>query len=108
MPAVVIYTTCASETEASRIGRSIVAERLAACANILGNMHSIYHWQGALEDGAETVLLLKTRAEFADAVIARVRELHSFSVPCIIALPVTAGSPDFLAWIDSETEGGRT
>jgi periplasmic divalent cation tolerance protein len=100
-----IYVTAPDEAAARAIGHAIVAERLAACANILPGMRSIYWWQGKLEEAAETVLILKTVVSATERVIARVRELHSYEVPCAIALPINAGNPDYLAWIRAEARG---
>lgn len=103
MSAVMVYITAASPAEAETIGRTLVGERLAACANILPGMRSIYRWKGAIETAEETVLLVKTRQELAEALTARVKELHSYEVPCAVVLPITAGLPEFLRWIDYET-----
>lgn len=103
MAAVFVYITAASPEQAATIGRALVEERLAACANILPGMHSIYHWQGAVETAEETVLIVKTRQSLAEALTARVRELHSYDVPCVTVLPITGGNPDFLRWIEDET-----
>ena len=103
MPAVMGYITAASMDEAERIGRTLVSEHLAACANILPGMHSIYRWKGAIETAEETVLLVKTRPELAEALTARVKALHSYEVPCVVILPITTGLPEFLRWIDDET-----
>jgi len=100
---VLIYVTASSEDEALTIGRTIVAERLAACANIVPGMRSIYWWQGKIDDGAETVLILKTRATLTGQVVARVKALHSYTCPCVVALPIEAGNQAFLDWIDAET-----
>jgi len=98
-----IYVTTAGPEEARAIGRAVVEARLAACANILDPMASLYWWEGAVQEGRETVLILKTRAELADAVTAKIRELHSYSCPCVVALPVAGGNPAFLEWIAAET-----
>ena len=103
MSAVFAYVPAASTEEAQAIGRALVEERLAACVNILPGMHSVYHWQGAVETAEETVLIAKTRAELADALAARVKELHSYDVPCVVILPITGGPPPFLRWIEDET-----
>ena len=103
MAAVMVYVTCRDEAEAERIARAALCERLAACANILGAVHSLYWWQGKLEEAGEIALLLKTRQDLADKLTARVRELHSYDVPDISALPIVAGNPDYLAWIAAET-----
>ena len=103
MSAVIAYVTTESVEQAERIGHTLVGERLAACANILPGMRSIYRWKGAVETAGETVLIAKTREALAQALINRVRELHTYEVPCIVILPITGGLPDFLRWIDDET-----
>ena len=103
MAVVFAYITTESAEQAEQIGRALVAERLAACANILPGMRSIYRWKGAVETAGETVLIAKTRETLAQALINRVRELHTYEVPCIVVLPITAGLPAFLRWIDDET-----
>lgn len=81
----------------------MVEERLAACANVVDGMTSVYRWQGKLASETETVLILKTRQGLAEAVIARVNALHSYECPCVVVLPVIAGNPAFLDWIAQET-----
>lgn len=103
MEFVFAYITAASREEAARIGRALVEERLAACVNILDGMTSIYRWQGAIEEATETVLIAKTRAVLFDALAARVRELHSYSVPCVVELPVGRGNPSYLDWLRDGT-----
>jgi periplasmic divalent cation tolerance protein len=103
---VVVLVTAGSAEEAAAIGRALVEERLAACANVLGPIRSIYRWQGAVEDAAEHLLLLKARAADVPALDARVRALHSYDVPEVIALPVRAGSPAYLAWLAESTARG--
>lgn len=102
-----VYATAADATEAERIGRTVVAERLAACANVLPGMRSIYWWQGKLEEAAEAVLILKTTRERLAALVARVKALHSYDCPCIEAIEVAAGNPEFLAWVEAETADAR-
>lgn len=98
-----IYVTAANPEQAKAIGEALVAERLAACANILTPMASIYRWQGKIQHDTEAVLIAKTRAELVEQVIARVRALHTYTVPCIVSLAIEAGNPDFLQWIADET-----
>ena len=98
------YVTAGSRDEALSIGRTVVQERLAACANVVDGMTSIYWWQGALEQAAEAVLILKTRAELVERLTARIKELHSYECPCVVALPIAAGNPAYLGWIAGETE----
>ena len=95
----VVFVTTPSEAEAARIGRTLVEERLAACANITGQIRSIYRWQDAIEDDAECLMVLKTSQASLDALIDRANELHSYEVPEIIALPIHQGFPPYLDWI---------
>ena len=100
---VVILVTAPSADDAARIGRALVEERLAACANVVGPIRSIYRWQGAVEEADESLMLVKARASDVDRVTARVRELHTYDVPEIIALPIRGGSPAYLAWLAEST-----
>lgn len=101
-----LYVTAPSGDEAGRIGAALVEERLAACANILEGMRSVYWWEGAVQEEREAVLILKTTADKLAAAIERVQALHSYDVPCVVALPVEAGNAAFLDWVGKETEGG--
>ncbi len=103
MVARLVYMTCSSEEEARRIGRTLVEERLAACANVVAGMRSCYWWQGEVQEDEEAVLIAKTRAALVDRLSARVKELHSSDVPCIVALALDGGNPDFLKWIEDQT-----
>ena len=103
MDACWIYMTASSTEEAQRLGRALVEERLAACANVIPGMMSCYHWQGKVEEAQEAVLIAKTRRDLVDALTARVKALHSYTVPCVLALPVLGGNPDYLRWIAEET-----
>jgi periplasmic divalent cation tolerance protein len=100
MSHIVVFVTVGSTKEAARIGRTVVEERLAACANLVSAVASTYWWQGNIEQADEVLLILKTRQELLQAVTARVRSLHSYTVPEVIALPIVAGNPAYLAWID--------
>ena len=101
---VMIYMTAANREQALAIGRALVEARLVACANVLGDVNSVYWWDGAVQQGQEAVMIAKTRTDLADEVIAKVREIHTYSCPCVVALPITAGNPDFLKWITAETK----
>jgi periplasmic divalent cation tolerance protein len=103
MVACCCFVTVASRDEALAIGRMVVEERLAAAANVIAGAASIYWWQGALEQAHEAVLILKTRAELVEPLIARIKDLHSYQCPGVIALPIAAGNQDYLDWIDRET-----
>lgn len=100
-----VYMTASSAEEADRIASALVEERLAACVNILGEVRSVYRWNGATRRDSEVALIAKTRAALFDALAARVRALHSYEVPCIVSWPIEAGNPAYLAWIEAETGG---
>ena len=102
--AIVVLVTAGSAEEAARIGRTLVEERLAACVNVVGPIHSIYRWEGAVEDAREWLLVLKARAADFGALEARVRALHSYAVPEVLALPVYGGAAAYLAWLDEATK----
>lgn len=101
---IVVITSCGSAEEGDRIAEALVAERLAACVQILP-MRSVYRWQGAIERAEEWQLQIKTRAALAGRVEARIRALHGYDLPEIIALPVSAGSADYVDWVEGETGG---
>ncbi|EGB13832.1 CutA1 divalent ion tolerance protein [Pseudodesulfovibrio mercurii] len=103
MSASFVYMTCASPGEAEAIGTMLVEKRLAACANILPGMRSVYWWRGRMERAEETVLIAKTRTDLVEALTDAVKAAHGYEVPCVVALPVTGGNPDFLRWIEDET-----
>ena len=104
MSAVVVYVTAGNKAEAANIGRTLVEERLVACANVIDGMTSFYWWDGAVNEDQETLLVAKTRQSLVDEVIARVKSLHSYDCPCVISWPITAANPDYLAWIEHETQ----
>lgn len=100
MPVVVVLSTFPSEDKASEIARTLVTEGLAACVNIQrGGVRSIYRWQGKLEDELEALAIMKTTDDRLDALIARVKTLHPYEVPEVIALPVVAGYAPYLQWV---------
>jgi periplasmic divalent cation tolerance protein len=102
-----VYMTTASRDEAKKIGRVVVEERLAACANVIDGMESVYWWQGKLTEDREAVLIAKTRADLVPALTERVRALHSYTVPCVVALPIVDGNPAYLGWLEQETASAR-
>jgi periplasmic divalent cation tolerance protein len=97
----IVVTTVVSPEEGARIGRTLVEERLAACATLLTGAQSIYRWQGQIESSAETVLLLKTESDRLAALDIRLHELHSYQVPEFLVLTVESGSQPYLAWLHS-------
>jgi periplasmic divalent cation tolerance protein len=102
------YITCANAEQAAEIGRRLIEERLAACVNILPGMRSIYRWQGEIVTESEAVLIAKTRDELTAALTDRVRALHSYTVPCVVILPVLGGNPAYLEWLLGETSGSAS
>ena len=101
--AVLVYTTWPSIVEAEQAGRTIVERRLAACVNILPGMISHYWWQGKIERAEEVVMIVKTRAALTEPVRQAVRQLHTYTTPSIMVLPVEEADPDYQAWIVHET-----
>jgi len=104
---VFVYVTYPSLVEAEKSGRAIVERRLAACVNILPSMISHYWWQGALERGEEVVMIIKTRAVLAEAVRAAVKELHSYTTPAILVIPIESVDSAYHAWLLDETEAAK-
>jgi periplasmic divalent cation tolerance protein len=101
--AVLVYTTWPSIVEAERAGRSIVERRLAACVNILPGMISHYWWEGKIERGEEVVMIIKSRASMAEPLRETVKQLHSYTTPAFMVLPVENVDPEYHAWIARET-----
>ena len=99
---VVLITAPDAET-ASGLARTLVAERLAACANLVPGVRSIYRWEGEVQDDGEVLLVVKTAAERCDALAARVRDLHPYDLPEVLALPAIGGSDAYLAWVRTES-----
>ena len=95
----IVLTTTANLEEASRLGRVLVEERLAACVTVIPAVESIYSWKGKLETSSEAMLMLKTSAEQLTPLEARLRQLHSYETPEFLVLNVTSGSHDYLAWL---------
>jgi periplasmic divalent cation tolerance protein len=101
--AVFVYTTYPSIVEAEKAGNALVDSRLAACVNILPGMVSIYRWQGAIERGAEAVMIVKTRASLAEQVRASVKATHPYDTPAILVLPIESVDDRYFVWILAET-----
>lgn len=105
--AIVILVTVGSEQEAETIATALLEERLAACVNVTSPVRSLYRWKGRIADDREWQMIIKTQARLFEALAARVRALHSYDVPEIIALPVLAGATDYVDWIQNETKSER-
>jgi periplasmic divalent cation tolerance protein len=100
------YITASNRDEAVKLARVLVEERLAACANVYDGITSFYWWEGKVQQEGEVSLLVKTRADLLEALTARVRELHTYTVPCVVSWPIAGGNETFLTWIREETRGG--
>ncbi|HAX91788.1 MAG TPA: divalent-cation tolerance protein CutA [Rhodospirillaceae bacterium] len=105
--ALFVYVTTPTPELAKVIAKAIVAQQLAACANIIPSMTSIYRWKGAVEEALETVLIFKTQAALFDKLAKAVKALHPYECACIIGLPLVAGTSDYLSWIRAETDVDR-
>ena len=106
-PAIVsVYATFANDEEARRIGRTVVEEGLAACVNILGTCRSIYRWEGKIEESDEVAAIFKTAGTRAEALVARISELHSYAVPAAVIWPIEGGLEAYRGWVVAESEGG--
>jgi len=99
MKGMVIFITSGSEEEAKRLGRILTEEKLAACVNIIPGVESLYWWKGKIESSKEWMLVVKTQAKMVKEVVKRVKEIHSYEVPEVIALPIVEGNRDYLQWI---------
>jgi periplasmic divalent cation tolerance protein len=97
----IVLTTCANPEEANRLGRTLVEERLVACATLIPAVQSIYHWQGQVESATETLLLLKTVPDQLPALADRLHQLHSYQTPEFLVLPVETGSHPYLEWLQA-------
>ncbi len=96
----IVLTTCPDGEAAGRIARALVAENLVACVNILPPMRSVYRWKGKIEETGEQLLVIKIASARFPAVMDRVRALHPYELPEIVALPIADGLPDYLAWLN--------
>lgn len=102
---VVVLITTGSKEEAERIANALVAEMMAACVNVIPGVTSVYRWEGEVQRAQEWLLVAKSRIEVLNDVIRRVKALHSYDLPEIIALPLAGGSDSYLRWIDNEVHG---
>jgi periplasmic divalent cation tolerance protein len=99
---VVAFSTCSSQDEAAAIARRLLDARLAACVSISQAVRSLYHWQGAVQDDTEYMLVIKSRRDLVPQLAAELRAAHSYTTPELVVLPIVDGLPDYLAWLDAE------
>jgi periplasmic divalent cation tolerance protein len=102
---ILVLSNCGSEEEARRVARALVEARVAACVNIVAGVHSVYHWEGSIQEGSEWMLIIKSTRALFDSLAAELRRIHSYQVPEVLAIPVVDGDQDYLAWIDREISG---
>ena len=101
---IVVLATCGSKKEAGQIAHALVESRLAACVNVVSGLQSTYRWKGAVEEAGEWLLLIKTTRSLFAPLADRIRTLHSYEVPEIVALPVVDGLETYLSWIADSVE----
>ena len=99
---VVILITASTGEEAQQIADKLLAQRKAACVNIIPKVHSLFWWKGELDSAEETILIVKSRASLIDEIVSLVKEIHSYEVPEVIALPLVGGNQDYLNWMSAE------
>jgi len=97
-----VHITTKDEDEARKLAGLLLAQKKAACVNIVPRVDTLYRWQGKIESGTESLMIVKTRRSLLHDIIALVKANHSYQVPEIIALPIDGGSPDYLAWLEEE------
>jgi len=101
---ILILCTCPSQNEADAVATTLLEERLAACVNQLPGIKSLYRWEGRVKQDDEVLLLIKTTADLFERLEKTIKTLHSYETPEIIAVPIVAGSADYLRWIEASTE----
>lgn len=102
-PLVVLYVTAPNREEAEGIAEDLVKNRFAACCNIVTGVNSIYFWKGKLNNDAEVLMVVKSRESLIERIASRVKELHSYKVPEVIAMPIVGGSADYINWVLEST-----
>lgn len=98
---VIVFVTTKSAWVAKRIGKAVIGEQLAACVTILGTCQSLYRWNGKIQESAESLMMIKTTARCYERLQKRIKGLHSYAVPEIVAVSITKGLPDYLDWVRS-------
>ena len=100
----IIYTVCSSSQEAKSIGKILIQEKLCACVNIIQGMESIYFWEGEIIEDNEVILLIKTTLNHFDQISRKIKELHSYEVPCVFSLQAKNVNKDYLNWMKNYIE----
>ena len=103
MECIIVFVTCKDADQAEKISSKLLEEHLAACVNIIDHVKSFFHWEGKIDNAEEVMMVIKTRRDLFDAVKHAVKELHSYKVPEIVAVPIVEGDDDYLNWVRRET-----
>ena len=104
MSAVMVYITAGDKQEAEKVGKALIESKTAACVNIVDGMQSMFWWNGGVEKDNEVVVIAKTKVGLVTSLTEEVKSVHSYDCPCVVAVPVIDGNPDFLQWIQEETK----
>jgi len=104
MSAVMVYITAGDKQEAEKVGKALVESKTAACVNIVEGMQSMFWWNGGVEKDNEVVVVAKTKVGLVSELTEAVKSVHSYDCPCVVAIPVIDGNPEFLQWIQEETK----
>ena len=108
MNLIFVYITCKNKEEAILIGKSLVTSKLAGCVNILEQMTSIYEWEDQLEVTEEVILIAKTNEYLFQEIISHVKKIHSYTVPCILSIPIQNGNEEYMKWLESGLKKNTT
>jgi periplasmic divalent cation tolerance protein len=104
MNEVIVFITASHEDEAAKIARALLEAKLAGCVNIIRNIRSLYSWEGEIHDETEVLMIAKTQKHLLDAFTDKAKELHSYTVPEIIAMQIDEGSAEYLKWLKEVTD----
>lgn len=104
MAIALVYVTTKDKKEAQKIGGMLVERKLAACANLINHMEAVFWWKGEIETGEECVLIAKTKESLILELTEAVHQAHSYECPCVVALPIIGGHPEFIRWVQDSTK----
>jgi periplasmic divalent cation tolerance protein len=102
---IVVFNTCATEEEAAKLARALVEARVAACVTLVPGARSVYRWQGAVESAAECLLIIKSSRSLFDRLRSALEQAHAYDVPEVLAVPVVAGAPNYMNWLEAQLGG---
>lgn len=105
-PFIMVLITTSSREEAEKIARTLLTEKLIACANIIGPAHSLFWWQGKIDEAQEHIIFMKTRKDLFEKLSQKIKALHSYQVPEIIATPITKGFKPYIEWLNKNLQQG--